>query len=180
MILEINTLAVFVEMLQFIVPALVVFLVCYLLIRKFFEEEYKQKLLKLKTDQNDLLTPIKLQAYERLTLLLDRIRPENLILRMSDPKLRATEFKYVLERTINDEYAHNVSQQIYVSNQAWNLITGVKDHTLNVINNCYKDMKEGDSAVEFGKKILTEMMVRDDQSSQVAIDFLKKEMSIVF
>jgi len=179
MFIEINTSQFFLDLLRYIIPSIIVFLVTYLTLRKFLEEDYKSKLLELKKESQKELIPIRLQAYERLTLLLERIKPDNLIVRLNQPNMSATQFKSILEHSVKEEFLHNVAQQIYVSNQAWKLITATKESLLRTINNCYKDMKESSTSVDFGKAILSEMMERNDRLSEQAIDFLKKEIELV-
>ncbi|MCB9245754.1 MAG: hypothetical protein H6606_04935 [Flavobacteriales bacterium] len=180
MLLEIQALDFFLRLLEFTIPALVVFLVTYITMRRFLEEEYKKKLLELKRESQQDLLPIRLQAYERLTLLMDRLKPDNLIMRLNEPDMNATVFKYVLEKNIRDEYAHNVAQQIYVSSQAWILVTAVKDEMLRIVSNAYKDMKEDSTGAELGKVILQEVIRRNDRSADEVIEFLKKEIELIF
>jgi hypothetical protein len=179
MLLEISALDVFYNILQFTIPAVVVFLVSYLTIRKFLEEDYKRKLLELKKDNQEAILPIKLQAYERLTLLLDRMKPDNLVLRTNEPNASAAAFKRILDNAVKDEFAHNVSQQLYVSKQAWALINAVKEQLLDMISASYKDLNEDSSGMELGRAILQEAMVRNDSSAQTAIEFLKREIELV-
>ncbi len=178
-LLEINTLDFFLRLLGFTIPAIVVFVVTYLTLRKFLEEDYKKKLLELRIESRAELTPLKLQAYERLTILMERLKPDALIMRLSDPAMNAIEFKSLLERTVKEEFAHNVAQQIYVSNQAWSIITRVIENLLTEINNAYKDMNENSTALDLGKAILSDLIKRNDQSNKEAIDFLKKEIELV-
>jgi hypothetical protein len=68
---------VLLEMVKILVPALIIFAVTYTLLNNFFKSEYNKRLLELKTKNQDILTPVRLQAYERLVLLLERISPNN-------------------------------------------------------------------------------------------------------
>ena len=107
-LLEINSSNLFIDILQFTVPTLIVFLVTYLSLKKFLDKNYKHRQLKLKSKLADELTPVKLQAYERLTILLERLKPDNLVLRLANTNINATEFRYLLIQQINDEFNHNV------------------------------------------------------------------------
>lgn len=178
-LLEINTMDFFLRLLGFTIPALVVFVVTYLTLRKFLEEDYKKKLVELRIESRAELTPLKLQAYERLTILMERLKPDALIMRLSDPTLNATQFKSLLEQNIKEEFGHNVAQQIYVSNQAWSVISRVKENLLIEISNAYKDMNEDSSSLDLGKAILSDLIQRNDNSNREAIDFLKKEIELV-
>lgn len=180
MLLAIDTFEVFIEIVKFIVPSLVVFGITYAMLSKFMDDDYRAKLMELKKENSNTLIPLKLQAYERLTIYLDRISPDTLVLRMADPQMNATQFKHLLIKTINDEFTHNVSQQIYVSSQAWKIVKAVREQVILAVENSYKDMKETSKSTDLGKAILQDMMVRKDNPCYVAIEFLKKEIELVF
>jgi len=180
MLLAIDTFEVFIEIVKFIVPSLVVFGITYAMLSKFMDDDYRAKLMELKKENSNTLIPLKLQAYERLTIYLDRISPDTLVLRMADPQMNATQFKHLLIKTINDEFTHNVSQQIYVSTQAWKIVKAVREQVILAVENSYKDMKETSKSTDLGKAILQDMMVRKDNPCYVAIEFLKKEIELVF
>lgn len=180
MLLDLSASEFFMRLLEFTIPSLIVFLVSYLTIRRFLEDDYKKKLLEFKRETHQDLLPIRLQAYERLTLLMERLRADNLLMRLSEPGMNAAEFRYILEQSIKEEYAHNVAQQIYVSNQAWALITAVRDNLLRVVSNAHKEMTKDSTAADLGKLILQEMIQRNDQSAEHAIGFLKKEIELLF
>ncbi len=180
MIAEISAFDVVLNVIQFVVPSLVVFGVTYTMLHKMLEENLKYKEMEIRKQKNELITPVKLQAYERLTLFLERIAPENIVLRMAAKNMSATQFKVEMQNTISEEYSHNVSQQIYVSNQAWSLVKAVKEQVIQMIEVCYKDLPENASAAELGKAILNELMEKKGNPSRTAIDFLKKEIDLIF
>ncbi|MEY2924806.1 MAG: hypothetical protein RLZZ337_1354 [Bacteroidota bacterium] len=180
MILEINILEVIIDFLKIIIPAAIVFAVTYFVMKKFFDEQHKTRLLELKRAQIKVISPIKLQAYERLALFLDRISPDNLVLRLSKSGQSATQLRTALIQTISDEFNHNISQQIYVSDQSWNLIKAVKEQIIGIVEVCYKECEESDSGPTLGKKILTRLMTEKQIPTQRAIELLKKEIEIAF
>ena len=167
-------------MVQFVIPAAVVFLVTYFTLKKMLDDDFRRKKLELESKRSTDLTPMKLQAYERLTILLERIRLDNLVMRLADPNLSATEFKHRLSGNINEEFNHNVSQQIYISDQAWIMVKAAKEDALNIINHCYKDMSEFSKSTDLGKSILSEVIDRKNDLVAQAILFLKKEIDLVF
>jgi len=84
---------VIVDILKFIIPSIIVFSATYIMMRQFLEEDYKKKLLELREKNMGLIVPMKLQAYERLTILLERIAPENMVMMLSQPicyRIKAT------------------------------------------------------------------------------------------
>ena len=177
-LLEIEFMEILVDLLMFIVPAGIVFGVTYFLVNKFLLEQRKVRLLDIKKEQTKLITPVKLQAYERLTLFLDRISPDNLVLRLSKSGQSAKQLRQVLIQTITEEFNHNISQQIYVSDQAWQMIKEVKEQVIGIIENCYNDCSENESGPGLGKIILTKLMANQQIPTQKAIELLKKEIEV--
>ena len=177
---EINAIEVIVDFFKFIIPAAIVFGVTYFLISKFFEDQQRTRLLDLKKEHSKIISPIKLQAYERLTLFLDRISPDNLVVRLSKSGQSASELRIALIQTITDEYNHNISQQIYVSDQSWHLIKLVKEQIIGIIEVCYNECEKNESGPGLGKKILTRLMAEKIIPTEKAIQLLKKEIEIVF
>lgn len=175
---SIDTWQLFVNVISFLVPAAIVFGVTYFLLNKFMEEQRKMKLLELKKEQMKEMTPVKLQAYERLTLFLDRISPDNLVVRLSKSGQSAHQLRHELVQTIIGEYNHNISQQIYVSDDAWHMIRAIKEQTIGVVESCYKECDESESGPGLGKKILTKLMQENTMHTQKAIELLKKEIQV--
>ncbi|MAQ47823.1 MAG: hypothetical protein CMD27_02985 [Flavobacteriales bacterium] len=97
---------------------------------------------------------IRLRAYERITLLLDRIRPLSIINRLELHKLSNSELKVVLIKNICMEYDYNISQQIYVSDDLWRLIEYIKDKMINHVAFVSDNLNSDDNAAKFIEKIL--------------------------
>lgn len=180
MLLEVDFIEVLVNILQFLVPAGVVFGVSYYMINRFLDEQRKNQVLEFKKEHAKQVTPIRLQAYERLALFLDRISPENLILRLSRSGQTAAELRRELIQTVTDEFNHNISQQIYVSDQAWNMIKGVKEQIIGIVEQAFQESTEEETGPQLGKRILTQLMDSNSMLSQKAIEYLKKEIELAF
>jgi len=176
---EIDTLQIFVNLLNFLIPAVLVFGITYYFLEKFFKEQRLNRILELKKEQTKEITPMKLQAYERLTLFLDRISPDNLVVRLSKKGQSARQLRGELVQTIVSEYNHNISQQIYISNDAWKMITGVKEQIIQVIEQCYQECSESETGPGLGKQILQKLMESKSTPTQRAIELLKNEIEIV-
>lgn len=180
MLLEITGLEIVVDVLMLILPAAIVFFVAHHFITKFFDQERDRRNHEMKTLKFNSLSPLKIQAYERLTIFLDRITPENLILRNTSKDLNATQFKHKIVRAVQEEFQHNISQQLYVSDQSWIMVKLAMDYVLATIDACYKDMPESAKGIDLGKAILVELSNRDKKPVQAAILFLKKEIELVY
>ncbi len=159
--------------LRYTVPSLVVFLTAWYLLKEFFQQENKRRQANLMADRMRISLPLRLQAYERLALFLDRISANNLIVRVHRPELTARELQQQLIRNIRDEYAHNLSQQIYVSPQAWELIVRAYEEVIGQINALGAETNEEESATAFSQKLLEKDLGR--QLTQKAMEFLKQE-----
>ena len=110
----------------------------YLLAKRYFENQQKQQLLQMKLDERretlKVVTPIRLQAYERLALFLERISPNSLVLRCYQPGMDLKLLQGVMTKNIRDEWEHNLSQQVYVSEELWTHVREAKDEMVNLVN----------------------------------------------
>ena len=110
----------------------------YLLAKRYFENQQKQQLLQMKLDERretlKVVTPIRLQAYERLALFLERISPNSLVLRCYQSGMDLKLLQGVMTKNIRDEWEHNLSQQVYVSEELWTHVREAKDEMVNLVN----------------------------------------------
>ena len=111
----------------------------------------------------DLTTrPLKLQAYERLVILCERISLPNLISRVNQPNLSAREMQYVLVENIKQEYEYNASQQIYVSQAAWEAVRNLRDQSLLIINSIGKTLPAEATGHDLNKGLLEAIMNQEN------------------
>lgn len=124
---------------------------------------------------------LQLQAYERLTLLTDRIALPNLISRLGNPDISASEMQYLLIKNIKDEFDYNISQQIYVSPEIWNAIRNLKENNLLIINRVGLSVASMASAATLNRAIL-EYLMQDQKSNlhEVVSDALSYEAKKLF
>ena len=120
----------FIDMLMYLLPMLFLSGIFYLLVDKLIKGI--QTLQKTTNKENSAIILQKLQAYERLTLFLERIKPTYLVRRI-DLKDSITEYEYSLISSIQEEFNHNLSQQIYINKDTWNLILSAKNNVQNFI-----------------------------------------------
>lgn len=123
-----------IETLKYAIPSAIVFATAYLMLKQFFNDRREIELMKAKMEAKSSVTPTKLQAYERLILLLERIEPTNLIARVYQPAMSSQILKRTLLKTVRDEYEHNLAQQLYVSNESWKNVGASKEAVLQLIN----------------------------------------------
>lgn len=125
------------------------------------------------------LFPLKLQAYERIVLFLERIEPSSLVMRSKTNDMSAQQLHSALLNNIRDEYEHNVAQQIYVSDNAWNLIKQAKEETIKIVNLAANSVDEGATGNELTRNIFEKMMVLPKSPSEIALDYVKAEIKSI-
>jgi hypothetical protein len=131
----------FLEILKYILPALVVFVTVYYLMRTYINGQLNLQRIKYQEENRKFSVPLRLQAYERLILLCERISVESLLLRLRTKEMNATELKNVMMLAVKQEYDHNLSQQLYVSAKLWEILTLAKNQVLDQIFLAEKEAK---------------------------------------
>jgi hypothetical protein len=164
------------ELLKITIPSLIVFLTAYLVIKKFFENQEKQRKHDLLGQHAKTLAPIKLQAYERLIMFLERISPDSIIMRHTQQVKTAKELQSSLLNTIRAEYEHNLSQQIYISSQAWEMVKNAKAKLIQLINTTANGIDEKAPALSLSQSILENIIEMKKSPVYDAIEFLKNEV----
>ncbi len=167
------------EVLKYVLPSLVVFITAYLVIKSFFENQTRLKELEIKSIQKKDLTPLRLQAYERIILFLERISPHSLLPRTQQVNMDAGMLQNHLLNNIRSEFEHNLSQQIYISKEAWQMTKMAKENIIKIINSSADNIAKDAPAFELSKHILEQMMVSQSPTDS-AIAFLKKEVDSYF
>lgn len=170
----------FVELIKILVPASIVLYAAYLLVRAFITREIDLKKLEVRSRSIETTLPLRLQAYERIALFLERIAPNNLLLRLSLPGLPAKEFQHLLLNEIRSEYNHNVSQQIFMSEGVWELVKSAKEDLIITINESISEVNDEATALDLSKKIVEKSMSRPVDSIAHALSELKKEIQQSF
>jgi hypothetical protein len=168
------------DILKYILPALIVLATAYLIIRYYMDMHYKSRVVELKKDNQRNILNIRLQAYERLTLLMERIHPSHLVVRMHQPGQSAQQLKSLLIHTIREEFEHNLSQQLYVSDKAWNMVTGAKEAVIRLINEASLQLKEDPTTTGFAKQVIEGYIQLDNDPIQKTKDLLKSEAGQLF
>ncbi len=143
------------EILKYTLPAVIVMITAYLVLKSFLENETRKLDIKLRKETTKETLLLRLQGYERLMIFLERISPPNLLVRFDKEGLTAREFQQILIAAIREEYEHNLSQQIYVSADSWRLVVLAKDETIKVINLISQANPIDASALELSREIIS-------------------------
>lgn len=166
----------YLELLKYTLPSIVVFLTAYLLVRSLLTTAEKKNKQEQYLNTMRMTLPIKLQAYERAILFLERISPNSLIKRLHKKDMTVADLQSRMIAAINAEFEHNVSQQLYMSHQAWQMVVKAKENTIKLINTYASQIKPDVSSITLSKNILEAIIEMDQLPTNVAIEFLKKEV----
>ncbi len=164
------------DILKITIPALLVLLTAYLLLDKLLRNEDNRRKFELTKSNLTTLTPIRLRAYERLILVLERTLPANLIVNTIKPEMSNMELHTLLLATIRQEFSHNISQKIYVSDNLWIYIRGAQESLLKLINTCAAQCNPSNSGAELAERIIQVFSSSEKTPSEVAIEKLKTEV----
>lgn len=171
---------IFIELLKYILPSGFVFVATYFVLKKTSENELYRKKIDSNTDikigNQKYITPLRLQAYERMALFLERIMINNLLMRINQNGMNARLLHTELLRQIRTEYEHNLSVQIYLSPELWTIIKQAKDETIKSINLVAGKTNEELSSLELSKSLLEIFGSVDKQPAEYALDLLKSEL----
>ncbi|MNJ95024.1 hypothetical protein D3C87_127280 [compost metagenome] len=164
-----------IELAFYTLPALITGTVAYYFFSMHTKnEEGRRRYLIHKEAQKNAL-PIRLQAYERLTLFLERINPAKLLIRITPQSSNKFDYEEYLISQIEVEYEHNLAQQIYVSGESWDIVTTAKNATIQMIRKTNMDPKVA-TAQELRELVLSNLFDKQTPSS-VGIAHLKNEVS---
>ncbi len=162
------------QLFAYLLPAVVTGVVAFYFFRLHTNNEEGRRRFLLHKDSQKETLPVRLQAYERMALFLERIAINNLVVRVGPKGQDKSNYENLLIKQIEKEFEHNLSQQIYMSDECWNIIKAAKSATIQIIRSA--GMSESETADKLREDILNQTM--DKQSpSTTALAFVKKEIS---
>ncbi|MCP9201125.1 hypothetical protein MKO06_14500 [Gramella sp. GC03-9] len=162
------------DLIYAILPAVIVGLVSFYFFSSYFKSEEGRRRFHLMRENQKTSLPIRLQAYERLTLFLERISPGNLLFRVKPTSEDPVQYASLLIATIEQEFEHNLAQQIYVSTDCWDYVKTAKNATINLLRNA-SAKKELGNTDQYREVVLKNLMEKEPPSS-AALSFIKKEV----
>jgi hypothetical protein len=175
------------DLIKILLPAAAVMYAMFLVVRSFLSghyemmrKEYEKKLLDLKVMTSEKVLPLRLQAYERMCLFLERISLHNLVLRLNNPAYNSMQFQQKLLMEIREEYNHNLSQQLYMSDQSWALVKNAMEEVIAVINKSAGSVPGEARSVDLAKMIFENMLQKTEDPTSKALKFVKNEIRQIF
>lgn len=179
------------DLVCYVVPSIAVFASVYLFTNKWDEiqrEKLKtQRAIATKQDSatnqpvvnenKKLFFPMQVDAYQRVVLFLERISPNNMVMRLNNPALPARVFQQILLDNIRSEYEHNLAQQIFISQDAWHLAKNSKDETIKIINMAATNLPPTAMCLDLSRAIFEITAQLNNQPTDRAIMYLKGELN---
>ncbi|HUH28832.1 hypothetical protein [Gelidibacter sp.] len=164
-----------VDALLYAIPALITGLIAYYFFKEHTKNEDGRRRFLLQKDMQVKAMPLRLQAYERMVLFLERITPSKLMIRVKPTSSDKDSYESLLIANIEQEFEHNLSQQIYITDECWNIICAAKNATIQLIRKASL-LEKTDSANKLREVVLTEMMEKR-APSDAALSYIKQEVS---
>ena len=169
-----------IELLKYTVPSLVVLAAAYFLLKMFLDKEVEKNQIQMRLDVQKVTLPVRMQAYERLVLLLERIEPAGLLVRTNLPGMNAIQLQSALNQSIRSEFEHNLSQQLYVSSKAWEMVRNAREEAIKRINTAAMKLPPDATSADLASLILINDIDAEQSVVKGALDLLKTEARLNF
>lgn len=173
-----EVIEVILEIIKISVPALIVFFTVNHLFKNYLEGQQQLRRQDIEKEQKSAALPLKMQAYERLSLFCERIALPTLLLRFPPADQNARSYKLTLLLAIQQEFEHNITQQVYISSQLWEIIKAARDDAVNFISIVSEKVEPDASAIELKQALLNYEASREATGLDTALQAIKKEASI--
>ena len=157
----------------------ILFIVVFFL-RKHQGVEQAILMTELKKQRQEFFLPNRVEAYQRAILFLERINPNSLVMRMQNSEMPASMFQAQLLKTIRDEYDHNVAQQLFISPLGWKLLQDAKEETIKLINISSGKIGGSTDSIMLSSAILASASEVGELPTNIAVEYLKKELQSLF
>ena len=161
------------EILIIALPITGMLVISYLILKHYIDKELAEKNKSILSLKNKEYLPLKMQAYERAILFLERIDPNNLVMRVYKNGMSSKALHGELIKTIRDEYTHNMSQQIYISIKSWKELKEAKEETVQCINMAMNSIAENGTTVDLSSKIFELISKKKETPSEIALKKIK-------
>ena len=168
------------DLFKILIPSVAVVVVVQVMLKNHFDDQKRRdQLISAKSDRQDL-RPLQMQAFERLVLFLERLQPDNLMMRIQKPRMSARALHTAMLKAIRQEYEHNMTQQLYVSPASWKLVLMARDEVSKLVNLAATQVAEDATSLDLGKSMMDIVMRMDKMPTDVAILGLKSEFQKKF
>lgn len=150
----------------------------WLMFRLYFRHQTQHYLLEHRATREATTLPLRLQAYERLILLFERIDIVELVLRLKAPDSTAGALKSALLLAVQQEFEHNLTQQLYVTEALWKVLLQARMKTLDLIIMAGEEMSPHATGEEYAKRLIEMASAEENLPAHVAIRAIKTESTL--
>lgn len=164
-----------IELLSYTIPAIITGVVAYYFFDAHLKNDELRRKYRLMQQSQQQALPLRLQAYERLSLFLERISPANLLIRISPLNDDKNQYENLLINMIDQEFEHNLTQQIYITNEAWTIIRTAKNATIQIIRKT--NMSERVTNADKLREAILNDLLENQPPSSVALNYIKNEVA---
>lgn len=168
------------DLFKILIPSVAVVVVVQVMLKNHFDDQKRRDELMVSKANKQDMRPLQMQAYERLILFLERLQPDNLMMRVQKPGMTSRTLHTLMLKNIRQEYEHNMTQQLYVSLSAWKLVLMAKDEVTKLINLSASRLPENATSVDLGKEMMNIISQLEKIPTDVAIKGLKLEFQKKF
>ncbi|WP_345950307.1 hypothetical protein ABDD95_02385 [Mucilaginibacter sp. PAMB04274] len=168
------------DILKLTVAGVGIVLVAFYLFKPYMDKTQRLQVLELKKAADNQTLPLRLQAYERIVLFVERINPANLLVRLNGSAYSAADLLRLAVQEVNDEYQHNITQQVYVSSRAWAVVRRLKDDTIGLLNGTLRSLPENATGLEFSRALLTHLSQLENNPYEIAAGMIHKDLEELF
>ncbi|MDR1679655.1 MAG: hypothetical protein LBR81_07760 [Prevotellaceae bacterium] len=158
------------------IPAMVIAAVVYLLINKMLKAESERRNFEVRKTLAPAMLPIRLKAYERMVIFVERITPESLLTRQSLSGKSAQHLQTALLQQIREEWEHNAAQQLYISSDTWLILRNARESIVQLVNTCAAEASMNTSALEYATAIIEKYRSVEKTPLDVALAMLKNDV----
>lgn len=163
-----------IELASYTFPAIITGLVAYYFFNAYFKDQQNTRRWLLQKDNRKDTLPLRLQAFERMTLFMERINPSQLLVRITPFSDDKNEYANYVIAQVEQEFEHNLAQQIYISDECWSIITAAKNATIQIIRLAAKNEKVAD--VNQLREVILSDLLEKTSPSNAALAFIKNEV----
>lgn len=168
------------EIAKYILPSLIMGITVIYMVNRYFNDEERKRKQQVFLNNQNMITPLRLQAYERAILFLERISPESLIIRVNKQGYTCQQLQAEMMNTIRSEFEHNIAQQVYMSHQAWEVLKIARAKTIQLINTMADKVDKTSPSINLSKAILESLVDAEKAPATDAIILIKSEIGQLF
>jgi hypothetical protein len=163
-----------------LIPVTAVLVITFLFLKKEGQKETNYLKLELKKQRQEFFLPSRLEAYQRAVLLLERIHPNSLVMRLHNPGMPAKMMQAEFLKAIREEYDHNVAQQLFISPLGWKMVRDAKEETIKIINIAGNQLEATATGMDLSSKILELVAEIGELPNEIVVEQLKSELQGLF